>query len=249
MNPADQKTNAKLDENQIFAQLTFSGAPGEDAASFYQDFITYCNMEKLKHDELAFRLRLMLKGPALTWLRSLGDLANSREILAAFQERFLRKNTLFSVVYELCCGVQEEGEPVLEFLDRMKSIAVKINLSDDVLVPIVLRALPDNISEPTILFSKGNSISWAELYDRCKTWDLFFMHKSKGRLGAAVPLMCTLCNQKGHSAKDCGQAEQPKEPAAEDLHEGSSSPAQSAAASQQPPPYNQHPSAGHMNYF
>ena len=50
-------------------------------------------------------------------------------------------------------------EPILEFFDGMKMIAITGGISDEILVAMALNALPDDIADIMIMFGYGECLS------------------------------------------------------------------------------------------
>lgn len=217
--------NKASEDRWVMCPFKFAGNPDEDVISFLEDFIPFCNMEKLTHSEMAQTLRMALSGRALTWLKSLGPLAQSKDLLPMFKSRFQSSNQIYNIIYVLSGMRLQEGESPIELLDRMKAVAVRISLSDDILVPLALRALPTNITDFVVISANDFIISWAYLYTKCKFLEEYLNKRATTvdiSLPASVPaaaspnspppdsLTCFFCRHNGHTVENCKLAESAK---------------------------------------
>ncbi|KAI5151776.1 hypothetical protein ENBRE01_2377 [Enteropsectra breve] len=166
--------------------VTFSGKQGEDPIGFIEDFLQFREIKMMEEQETFFCFKMALTGAARNWLRTVTKDVRFSTLIELFKKRFTPRNLLLSTIYELGDAKRETKESLVEFLDRLKVIANRATLAEDILLAMTLRALPKNLAEHLGLLAEEEGLTWEALYNKCRCWDITGFSESTGSMTAVV---------------------------------------------------------------
>lgn len=149
----------------------FRDSTSDDTIAFIEDFATWVKANDINPVKAVATFRCSLEGEALTWLRTLEQGLSFEEILLKFRKRFLPANLTLKAISDLSEARLKINENVLNFLDKVKLIAIRGGLPEDVLIAFSLNALPGSLAQK-IISAESGIVTWNKLYETCSYWNL-----------------------------------------------------------------------------
>ena len=146
----------------VSSPYKFSSAKSQNPEVFLQDLREFTTAMEYSESQTKIAFKLSLEGEALSWLRSLPVEMNVKELESLFRERFVPSNNAVVCITELAEAVRSEEESILAFLDRLRGIASRGKLPEDVLLAMTLKALPREMANRLVMYPEG--LSWINLY-------------------------------------------------------------------------------------
>ena len=132
----------------IMAPECFLGQKGDDGEFFVDSFEDYSSYKRLQGDDKRRVFGRFLKGQAREWYQTLGpdQLASYDSLLNAFKERYFRAPEVkFVEAASLWSEPQKLTETVMDFVTRLKKIAMRLNISDEMLHHALIHGLKPSI--------------------------------------------------------------------------------------------------------
>jgi len=126
----------------------FFGQKDEDGEFFVDSFADYASYKRLMGDDKRRVFGRFLKGKAREWYQTLSvtQLASYDSILNAFKERYFRAPEVkFVEAASLFSEPQKTTETAMDFVTRLKKVAMRLNISDEMLHHAVINGLKPSI--------------------------------------------------------------------------------------------------------
>lgn len=93
----------------------------------------------------------------------------SDKLQEEFCRRFVPKNLAVKYINELATATRNPGESILCFSDRLKGIGSRGNLTDGVLLDMVLKSFPEEMVNSLVMMAEG--LTWNSLFDTRNLWE------------------------------------------------------------------------------
>jgi len=132
----------------IMAPEPFHGLKGEDGEFFIEAWEDYSAYKRLIGDDKRRVFGRFLKGGARDWYATLSPekLTSYENLLAAFKERYFRAPEVkFVEAASLWSEPQKTNETALDFVTRLKKVAMRLNIPDEMLHHAVIHGLQPSI--------------------------------------------------------------------------------------------------------
>ena len=117
------------------------------AENFISRFTDYCNLNKVKDEEIAHYFKLLMRGNAYTWVSAFKteELRNLESVTKLFRERFLCQDGALISQCEFYNRKMRPGESPEQFMDIIISTGRSLRKTDAEIKSIILQ----NISRGT----------------------------------------------------------------------------------------------------
>jgi len=140
----------------------------QDPVAFLRSFKEYAAAIGWSDCQKVIAFKLALRGEAGIWLQTqeFNKSLESQEV--DFIKRFQPANSIVKCITELAEVVMQPGKSLLAFLDRMKMIALRGQLPENVLLAMALKALPVEMVNRLVIAPEG--LTWEFLRQTCSVW-------------------------------------------------------------------------------
>lgn len=216
----DGSNNLATATSSLFKGPRFSSEREEDPELFIKEFNEYTTLISATEIQKIILFKNSLDGEAKFWIRSQISGCSLDSLIATFLKRFCSQNKALTAIKKLADAKMGHNESVLQYLDKMKSVAQSGSIEDIILVAMVLKNIPEEMANSIILSARDTGVSWDVLYDTClrmrelnkverkfqEEWlcnEVKHSKRSKERSTTKKEIKCFRCHKLGHIARDC----------------------------------------------
>jgi hypothetical protein len=185
----------------------FTSETQQDPDAFIQEFNEYITLMGYNEPQAKILFKLAMEGDALDWVRTQRCDIGYPELVQNFRKRFLAADKTLKAIKALAALRIENGETPKHFLDRARLAAIQGGISDDILMAMILNAIPETSASQIMLARGTESLNWERFYQLCS-------NLQTNQLGVSLVVnavsreqahrrWCKFCSVKGHATDDC----------------------------------------------
>ncbi|MGL5707930.1 MAG: hypothetical protein ACRDDF_06660, partial [Aeromonas sp.] len=150
---------------------TFSGGKEEDAQLFAGEITEFLLLNNVSQEYAKLTLSLALQKEAKQWYRTIPKECDFTFILESLVHRFTPADKLAVALNALSDTSYDHQSSLQSYLDSMKLIAMKGNITNEILLAMIYKNVPSVVQAKLSIIRQEQGLTWDQVYYMAKVYD------------------------------------------------------------------------------